>query len=155
MNKRICLLLVFVILAELSLWAGLGSNKAMYMGGTIADLKESTEGTCSTADEKAFVFEHKGGKLTIPYAQIDSLEYGQKAGRRVGLAVVVSPFFLFSKKRRHYLTIGFTDENKKQQAAVLELGKDIIRPMLADLEKKSGKKVEYQDDEARKTAAGK
>ena len=155
MKRRASLLLPIVFLLHASLWAGLGGDKTMYVGGTVPDLKQKTEGKSSTADEKAFVFEYKGGKLSIPYAQIDSLEYGQKAGRRVGLGVVVSPLFLFSKKRRHYLTIGYVDENKKQQAGVFELGKNAIQGTLSTLEAKTGKKVEYQDEETRKTGTGK
>src|SRR6266436_7382898 len=52
---------------------------------------EQTEGTSSTSDEKVFVFTYKDGdkqgRLTVPYARINELEYGQKAGRRIGLAV--------------------------------------------------------------------
>jgi hypothetical protein len=33
---------------------------------------------------------------------------------------------------------------------VLELGKDIVRTTLASIEARTGKRVEYQDDEARK-----
>ena len=40
----------------------------------------------------------------------------------------------------------------KDQVAVLELGKDIVRATLPIVETRSGKKVEYQDDEARKSA---
>ncbi|MDP9262809.1 MAG: hypothetical protein M3O85_00645 [Acidobacteriota bacterium] len=156
MKKRTAFLLSLLLLfTEPLLWAGLGGDKAMYMGGTVPDLKEKTEGRCSTADGKAFIFQYKGGSLSIPYEQVNSLEYGQKAGRRVGLAVVVNPFFLFSKKRRHYLTIGWVDENKKQQAAVLELGKGVIKETLSSLETKTGKNIEYQDEEARKTGTSK
>ncbi|MBZ5648056.1 MAG: hypothetical protein LAN37_12620 [Acidobacteriia bacterium] len=154
-KKSFSVLLVILFALETAAWGGLGNNKTMYVGGTINDIKEKTEGVSSTADEKIFVFDYKGGKLTIPYSQIDSLEYGQKAGRRVGAAIAISPLFLLSKKRRHYLTISFTDGNKKQQAAVLEIGKDAIKPTLAALETKTGKKIEYQDEEARKTATGK
>lgn len=155
MKRNVSFLLVCFFLLEMPLFAGLGSHKAMYVGGTVSQLKENTEGTVATTDEKAFAFDHKGGKLLIPYESINSLEYGQKAGRRVGLAVAVSPLFLFSKKRRHYLTVGFLDDSKKQQAAVFELGKDVISPTLTGLEAKTGKKVEYQDDESRKSATGK
>lgn len=154
MKRALCVALVVLFLAELPLWGGLGSHNTMYMGGTVTDLKEKTEGKSSTAGDKTFVFKYKSGQLEIPYAQIDSLEYGQKAGRRVGLAVVVSPFFLFSKKRRHYLTVGWTDDQKKQHAAVFELGKDVIKPTLQTLETKSGKKVEYEDEQARKSGTG-
>ncbi len=70
------------------------------------------------------------------------------------MAVAVSPLMLFSKKRKHYLTISYSD-GEKQQAVVFELGKDVIRPILSDLEDRTGKKIEYQDEEARKTATGK
>jgi len=155
LKKCISSLAVCFFVLGIPAWAGLGSHKAMYVGGTVSELKENTEGTVSTTDDHAFAFDHKGGKLAIPYQRVNSLEYGQKAGRRVGLGIAVSPLFLFSKKRRHYMTIGYLDDNQKQQAAVFELGKDVISPVLSSLESKTGKKVEYQDDESRKTATGK
>jgi hypothetical protein len=154
LKKLLAGLLAFLLLAGNLSYAGLGSHSAMYVGGTAAGLSERTEGRFSTTDNGA-VFQANNASLTIPYAKIDSLEYGEKAGRRVGLAVVVSPLFLLSKKRRHYLTIGYLDDQGEQQAAVLELGKDIIQPSIHSLETKTGKKVEYQDDEARKVATGK
>lgn len=154
MKRHICAMLVCALLLESFAWAGLGSRKAAYVGGTVA-LKERTEGTPSTENSDDFEFKHDKGTLTIPYKKINSLDYGQKAGRRLGMAIAISPLLLFSKKRRHYLTIGFTDTEGRQQAAVFELGKDAIRPVLADLETRSGKKIEYEDDEARKSASGK
>ena len=154
MRRTIALLLCVCYLFELAAFAGLGSSKTMYVGGTVNAIKDGTEGTSSAKDEKAFLFDYKTGKLTIPYDRIDSLEYGQKAGRRLGLAIAVTPLALFSKKRKHFLTIGYKDENDKQQAVVLELGKDVIRTTLATLEARSGRKIEYQDDEARKSGRG-
>ena len=61
---------------------------------------------------------------------------------------------LFSKKRKHYVTIGYKDDTGKDQVAVIELGKDLVRSTLPILEKRSGKKIEYQDDEARKASKG-
>jgi hypothetical protein len=154
--KRVltALLAVLFVLETPLLAGGLDSKKAMYVGGTITAIKDGTTGTSSTADEQMYVFEYKGGMLKIPYDRVNSLEYGQKAGRRVGVAIAVTPLALFSKKRKHYLTIGYTDENDKQQAAVLELGKDIVRVTLASLEARTGRKIEYQDDEARKSGKG-
>jgi hypothetical protein len=37
---------------------------------------------------------------------------------------------------------------------VFELGKSIIRTTIATLEARTGKKVDYQDDEARKSGLG-
>jgi hypothetical protein len=152
--KCFAALFTILFLFESAVTAGVGKNDTKYVGGTISSIKEGTEGKSSTADEKAFVFEYKGGKLSIPYDQINDLEYGQKAGRRVGLALTISPWLLLSKKRKHFLTVGYKDENEKQQAGVFEIGKDAIRVTLASLEARTGKKVDYQDEEARKSGAG-
>lgn len=156
MNTRrtLLVLLVFSLIFEMPLWAGLDSHKTMYVGGTVNSIKEGTQGVSSTHDEKVFVFEYHGGKLTIPYENINDLEYGQKAGRRLGLALTISPWLLLSHKRKHFLTIGFKDENGRQEAAVMELGKDIVRVTIASLEARTGRKVEYQDEEARKSGVG-
>lgn len=154
MKRSIALLLVCIFTLDFVAFAGLGSDKTAYIGGTENQIKEGTEGQSSAKDERNFVFEYKGGTLAIPYSQVNDLEYGQKAGRRIGLAITVSPWLLFSKKRKHFLTVGWKDEQDKQHAAVLELGKSIIRTTLATLEARTGKKVDYQDDEARKSGLG-
>jgi hypothetical protein len=143
-----------VLIMEVALWAGLDSDKSLYVGGTVSSLKEGTEGHISAKDETQFIFDYPGQKLTIPYDHINDLEYGQKAGRRLGVAIVVTWMALFSKKRKHFLTVGYTDENNKQQAAVFELGKNTVRVTLASLEARTGRKVDYEDDEARKSGRG-
>ena len=151
-RKPIVVGMLIVALFTQAAFAGLGSDKTKYIGGTLSTIKEGAEGKSSAKDEKVFVFEaEKTAKLAIPYDHVDSLEYGQKAGRRVGVAFVINPIFIFSKKRRHFLTIGYTDENGKQQGVVLELGKDVVRVTLATLEARTGRKIEYQDEEARKS----
>ncbi len=152
--RKIPLVFAVLLLCEFPAAAGIGSHSTMYVGGTVTTIKEQTEGRSSTADEKAFTFDYKGGRLVIPYDRMNALEYGQKAGRRLGLAIVVSPVALLSKKRKHFLTINYLDDNDKQEAVVLELGKDIVRTTLATLEARSGRKIEYQDEEARKSGAG-
>jgi len=155
-----CIRLAFALTLATSLarpaWA-VDGKKAQYMGGTIAALSEKTEGAFSTRSESSFTFspgKKNATELTVPYKDITALEYGQKAGRRVAVAVLVSPLALFSKKRNHYLTITYNDRAGKEQAAVFELGKDIVRTTLKVLEVRSGKAVEYQDDDARKSGAG-
>lgn len=124
------------------------ADMAMYVGGTIPNLKEKTEGKLSTSSPSALTFQAKyDAPISIPYKTVTSLEYGQKAGRRVGVAILISPLALFSKKRKHYLTVTYMD-GKAEQAAVFELGKDIVRTTLTVLQVRTGKDVEYQDVEA-------
>jgi len=133
--------------------AAVRGDEALYVGGTISHLiPDKTEGKFDTSGETAAVFRSKKGEVTIPYRQILTLEYGQKAGRRVGAAIVVSPVLLFSKKRKHYLTVGFNDDHGKQQGAVFELSKGSVRSVLTILETRSGKSIEYESEEARKHA---
>ena len=153
MRRRLVAIIVALLLAQIPLWA-VGGSDTEYVGGTVNTIKEGTDGKSSAKDEKVFEFDYKKGKLTIPYDRINDLEYGQKAGRRVGLAIVVSPFLLLSHKRKHFLTVGYLDENDKQQAAVFELGKNVVRVTLSTLEARTGKKIDYQDEEARKSGLG-
>jgi len=154
MKRSIAAVLVCLLALEYAALAGLGSDKTAYIGGTENQIKEGSEGRSSEKDEKNFVFEYQGGTLAIPYGEVNDLEYGQKAGRRLGLALEVSPFLLLSHKRKHFLTVGWKDEQDKQHAAVFELGKSITRTTIATLEARTGRKVEYQDDEARKSGLG-
>lgn len=145
----------------------LGAKNAAYFGGTVTVFgtpDDPVEGRLDTSGEAALVFtaldkKLQGKSFSIPYDKVSDIEYGQKAGRRVGAAaattVLLGPIgllSLFSKKRKHFLTIGFKDEANKDQVAVLELGKDVVRTALAVVQTRSGKEVQYQDDEARKSA---
>lgn len=153
MRKPIAVFLVICLLAPVT-FASVGSHEAEYVGGTATTIKGGTDGKVSADDEKTYVFAYKAGTLKIPYDRVEGLEYGQKAGRRLGLALTISPWLLLSKKRKHFLTISWKDENDKDQAAVFEIGKDIIRVQLATLQARTGRKIEYQDDEARKYGTG-
>lgn len=57
---------------------------------------------------------------------------------------------LFAKKRKRYFTIGYKNDAGADQVAVIEIGKDAIRTTLAIVQTRSGKVIEYQDEEARK-----
>jgi hypothetical protein len=146
--------LLIALIAVDCLIAGVASDKAVYVGGTTS-LKQGTESALSTADEKVVSF----AEWKLPYDKITALSYGQHAGRRVGATIALGVTtlgigalpVLFSKKRRHYLTLEYQDETGKQQAAIFEVGKDAVRTALKTLEVRSGKKIQYEDEEARKS----
>ena len=154
MTRVLSFVLLFCIGFESAAVGAVRGKAAKYVGGTVGSIKENTDGKFEFGDRNA-TFAAKGGPvLVISFDKITSLEYGQKAGRRLGMAIAISPLFLFSKKRRHFLTIGFQDDSGKQQGAVFELSKGIVHETLSLLETKSGKKVEYESEEARKHAQG-
>jgi hypothetical protein len=171
MKKSLILLVCLTLVLNSVAFAGVGSNKAAYMGGSTKEkdfpgLKKQVEGMLDTGNETTLKFSYKlknePREFSIPYDRIIDIEYGQKAGRRVGAAIgttiLLGPIgllLLMSKKRKHYVTIGYKDETDKEQVAVFELGKDLIRTTLPILETRSGKKIEYQDESARKAREGK
>lgn len=129
--------------------AAVRGDDAMYIGGTL-QVPEKTKGQLDTSAAEQVTFSYKGGKVEIPAKQIESLEYGQKVGRRVGAAVAVSPVLLLSKKRKHFLTVSYKDAAGAGQSAVFEVAKGALHDVVGALETKSGKKVVFESDEARK-----
>jgi hypothetical protein len=164
MVKTLSLMLILSLVFGTSV-AGAASDEASYYGGTVSafkDAKKEIKGHLVTRDETNLEFVYsKNQAVKIPYATFIDMEYGQKSGRRVGAAaastILLGPIgllFLMSKKQNHFLTLGFTDENGKEQVAVFKLHKDTVRTLLPILEARSGKKVEYQSKSAEKKATG-
>jgi len=134
--------------------AGQDGGRAEYVGGTVAILRAKMSGRILTTDDRVMVFQSERVRLEVPYDQINVLEYGQQVSRRYALGIIVSPLLLMSKKRRHFLTVGFRDEQDRQQAMVFRVDKEDIRALLAALEARTGRRVEFQDEEARKVGRG-
>jgi hypothetical protein len=154
LRKSVAMVLILAFLWLPLAEASVDSGEVMYVGGTIAGLPEATIGKLDTTSDKALVFQSPKGRFEITYENVTSLEYGQKAGRRVGVAIVISVWALFSKKRKHFLTIGFTDDKDKPQGVVLEIPKGTAKSFITILEVRSGKKVEYESEEAKKHVHG-
>ena len=134
--------------------AGHSGSRAEYVGGTRADIPAQTSGDIEVADNVYFVFSSKHTNVKLPYERINLLEYGQKVDRRYLAAVVISPLFMLAKKRQHFLTVGFQDNDGHQQALVFRVDKNDIRLTLVALEARTGQQVQYQDDEARMAGKG-
>jgi hypothetical protein len=125
-----------------------------YVGGTLSQLPAKASGTLRVGDTDAFTFHAAGATIDVPYRSVNMLEYGQRVSRRYLEAILISPVFLLAKKRAYFLTVGFQDAEGKQQAMIFQVSSREIRPLLVSLEARSGKRVEYQDDEARKSGKG-
>src|SRR5947207_15075023 len=136
------------------LWAGSKGSRAEYAGGTILQIPDGCSGSIQAVDAQYFVFYSKKARWRVPYEKINLLEYGQKVARRFMAAVLISPLLLLSKKRQHFLTVGYSDEEGHQQAMIFRVDKAGIRNILVSLEARTGRRVEFQDDEARKAGKG-
>ena len=147
-------LAVLVFLGVSSIAAGGNGSRAEYVGGTISQIPPGCEGVVEAVDDQYLVFYSKTASWRVPYDRINLIEYGQKVDRRYVAAVLISPLFLLAKKRQHFLTVGYSDEDSRQQAMIFKVNKDDVRAMLVNLEARTGRKVEFQDDDARKGGKG-
>jgi hypothetical protein len=134
--------------------AAVRGNDVRYVGGSISGIPAETDGELVIDEQKIMSFVSKQGSFNIAYEDITSIEYGQKAGRRIAVAILVTPLALLSKKRRHFLTLGYKDENQQAQGVVLELSKSLPQTLITVLEARSGLKCVYESEEARKHVHG-
>jgi len=153
LQRAVCAMLLSALLPQ-NVWA-VGSGKVKFMGGTVGSVPEKTEGRVDVTDPTDMVFMgEKGGTVKIPWQTVETIEYGQRVSRRWKTAIFLTPWAVFSKGRKHIVTIGYKDGAGVDQAAVFEFGKEVYRTALAALKAKSSKEIACQDEEARKHFGG-
>jgi hypothetical protein len=150
MKPCLVALLVFAPLLQ----AGDIDTRAQYVGGTVPGVHSKSDVRIDVQQPDVMLLRAGRTSFEVPYKDVTNLEYGVRVGRRYVSAVLISPLFLIAKTKKHYLTIGYTDKDGVEQAIVLQVGKDEIRSLLVSLEARTGRRVEYQDDEARKAGKG-
>lgn len=138
----------------LALTAGEPGFKADLVGGTPAGFPAKGSVRLDLSDTQVLLLRAGKSELRIYYEKVETLEYGQTVSRRYAAAVLISPVLLLSKARKHFVTLGFVDEKGQQQALVLRVSKGDIRSVLAGLEARTGRRVEFLDDDARKAGKG-
>ena len=125
--------------------------KAQVVGGTMASIPAKTRVRLNLTAGDALLLQARDTELRVDFHKVTTIEYGQNVSRRYAAAILISPVLLLSKARKHFVTLGFLDSEGKQQAVVFRVEKGDIRSLLAGLEARTGRRVEYQDDNARKS----
>jgi hypothetical protein len=128
--------------------------KTELVGGTPGQFPTKGSVRLDLSDADTMLLQVGKAELRVSYQKVNTLEYGQTVSRRYAAAVLISPVLLLSKSRKHFVTLGFVDEQGKQQSLVLRVEKGDIRSVLAGLEARTGRRVEFLDDEARKAGKG-
>jgi hypothetical protein len=144
---------MLLVLSSL-LVAGDTGSRVLYVGGTVPGVSNKSAARIDIHGDDGLKLIVKSNSFSIAYKDVTTLEYGMRMSRRYVEAALISPMFLLGKKKTHYLTIGYTDTSGNQQAMVLEVGKDDIRVLLVSLEARTGKVVEFQDEDARRAGKG-
>lgn len=140
----LCILFCFSISIAFAAHSG---SRVEYIGGTRPDIPPSGSGEIRVTDEIYFVFLTKHTRVKIPYSRINMLEYGQKVNPRY-LAALISPVFMLAKKREHFLTVGFQNDNGHEEAMIFRINKEDVRLALVTLEARTGQPVQFQDEDA-------
>jgi len=148
--KKVCLRALSGLLLMLPTLAAQPGFHAQFVGGTLPGIEIKSNARLDLSGSEVLTLRSSGVEFHIDYGKINSLEYGQSVSRRYAAAVLISPVLLLSKSRKHFVTMGYEDTEGKQQALVFRVDKGDIRSVLASLEARTGRRVEYQDDEARK-----
>src|SRR4051812_44591263 len=98
------LLLTASLAAASSMMAGDAGVRARFVGGTIQGVARQSGVTLDLTAPDVLTFRSRESRLHIPYARINTLEYGQNVSRRYAAAILISPVLLLSKSRKHFLT---------------------------------------------------
>jgi hypothetical protein len=106
--------------------------------GSISFDKEKK--TVEFADEKGV------SVVSIPDDKIKSILYEKTSKPRYAEAILISPFFLFTHSKKHFLTIQYTDTDGQGKFAMIHLDKGNARDVVAAAEAETGKKVERAEE---------
>ena len=83
---------------------------------------------------------------SIGYDSIKTIIYEKTSTPRYAAAVLVSPMFLLSHAKKHYLTFQYTGQDGSGQYMIVHLDKKNARNAVAAAEAETGKKVEWAEE---------
>jgi hypothetical protein len=132
--KRVFTVWVLIIFLMPLPTTAVEGGQVMYVGGTAETLKEGVLGRLDTTSQTALNFEYSGGKLVIPFEEIDSYEYSQQVARHLGALPAIAVGLVKRRQRRHFFRITYHDESKTRQVAIFEVSKETPRTLLAVLQ---------------------
>ncbi|HUJ93558.1 MAG TPA: hypothetical protein VLW46_01185 [Candidatus Bathyarchaeia archaeon] len=127
-------------------------NKAEYLQGTAAGQVKagsSIKGTLFFDPENQsvqFLRESGSPVIGIKFDAIKSITYEKTNQPRYAAAVLVSPLFLLSHGKKHYLTFQYVDDSGQGKYAIVHLDKSNARQAVACAEAQTGKKVEQIEE---------
>ena len=99
-------------------------------------------------EKKALEFQNEKGQqiVEIPYDKIKSILYEKTSRPRYAEAILISPFFLFSKTKKHFLTFQYTDEKGEGKFMMLHLDKSNATDIVNTAEADTGQKVTREEE---------
>ena len=93
-----------------------------------------------------FVDEKGTTLVSVPYDKIKHLLYEKTSRPRYAEAILISPLFLFSKTKKHFLTIQYTNPAGDGQFVMIHMDKSNARDIVAEAEAQTGQKVDTSEE---------
>jgi len=106
----------------------------MYVGGTVASLREGALGSLDTKSQTELAFESAGTRLVIPFAKIEAYEYSQQVAHHLGVLPAIGVGLLKKRQRKHFFRITYRDNANTPQVAIFEVSKKTPQTLLAILQ---------------------
>ncbi len=149
--KSLIALLLCLFVPSTVFAANANAYKVMYDGGSLQNLKAGTDVQLIIDADKVRIVRGKEEVASIPAAAISEITYGQDVHRRIGAAIGLAVISLgigalmaFTKSKKHYVGLTWTDGDKKGGFA-MQCDKNDYRGELAGLEGITGKKAVDSD----------
>jgi hypothetical protein len=149
--STILVILVCIVLGG-QMYASTQFGKVEYLPPKVEGQKHSSDPIKGhiifDKDKKAIEFQNDKGEMvvTIPYDKIKSMLYEKTSHPRYAEAILLSPFFLFTKTKKHFLTIQYADDKGEGKFAMLHMDKSNARDIVNTAEADTGKKVEASEE---------
>jgi len=115
-----------------------GQGKATEVEGTLV--------LDPSAKTLRFVGKNSVSQLEVPYSAITSLVYERAAKPRYAAGLLLAWPLLFTKSKKHFLTVQYQPEAGEGQFAVIRLDKKNFQMCLAAIEAQTGRKVERTEE---------
>jgi len=115
------------------------------------DKSKEQEVDLIVADDNHLIIRERGRQGTgssIPFDAITLMAYERSAHPRAETAFFISPMFLMSSSKKHWLTIEYA-KGEKKDLALLRLDKNEYQRALATIKAATGKEIERLTDEGR------
>ena len=95
------------------------------------------------SDEAFYVKDDKDGQIIerIPYESIQEVVYERSEHARIKTAIYLSPLALFSKGKKHWLSMAWIEEGKRK-SLVLKLDKNNYEQIISSVETKTGREIQ-------------
>lgn len=114
---------------------------------TFGTAKEGKKGRLVVSGRSIRFIDKKGREFfEIPSDSVTDLFYSRVSGRRIKTAVFVSPLILFSKGKKHYMTVSFDDGGDLVGAVEFKLDKKNYRGVLHAVESVADVSMDFDQE---------